>query len=126
MPIATTALTRAGASSAKHSAHIAPSDVPTSGTRSRSSALRTDVSCATACSRSGRPVYENGSLSPNPGRSIAMHLRSLSCASTGAQVPPDIPLPWMKTIGSPVPHSRTPTDRGGSSSLRDPTFATIP
>ena len=48
MPMATTAVTRAGASSAMHNAHIAPSDVPTSSARSRPSASSADVSCATA------------------------------------------------------------------------------
>ena len=57
MPTASTALTRSGAASAKQSAHIPPSDVPTSGARSRPSASSTDVSWGTACARSVGPVY---------------------------------------------------------------------
>ena len=55
-PSEATAATRSGASTARQSAHIPPSEVPTIGTRSRPSASSSEVSWATACARSGRPL----------------------------------------------------------------------
>ena len=54
MPSATTLVTRSGCASARFIAHIAPSEVPATGTRSSSSASSNETSCATACRRSGR------------------------------------------------------------------------
>jgi hypothetical protein len=55
-PSDATALTRPGASTARQSAHMPPSEVPMTGTRPRSSASSSDASCATAWSRSDRPL----------------------------------------------------------------------
>ena len=55
--------------------------------------------------RSERPEYEYGSLVPKPGRSSANARRSARCASSGAQVAPDMPLPCTNTTGSPGPDS---------------------
>ena len=56
MPRATTERTRSGCSSAMHSAHIAPSEVPTTVARSSPRASSIEPTWATACRRSERPL----------------------------------------------------------------------
>ena len=51
-----TAATRFGALRARHSAHMPPNEVPTIGVCSMPSTSSSEVSCATACERKGRPL----------------------------------------------------------------------
>ena len=58
---------RSGASTARQSAHIPPSEVPTIGTRSRPSASSSEVSWATACTRNGSAAVVEGVAEAEPG-----------------------------------------------------------
>src|SRR3954453_23026704 len=58
-------------------------------------------------SRRGPPPI--GPLSPQPGRSSAMHLKSGSLAMSDIQLVPAFATPWINTTGGPSPVSCTRT-----------------